>query len=188
MIDRVISLGGSAIRKPMNARVRVGTPVGDLLREFGYERPSRVILGGPMTGTAIESLNTPILRDTPALVALREPSRRLFGGASPGFGYDSYTRIIPPVLGGPRRATTGLHGTPRPCIHCGYCVDVCPQNLFPIWIAEASRQGDLAGAEELDLFACVECGLCSYVCPSKISVMGEILEGKRALREERLEA
>lgn len=185
LIERVISLGGSAIRKPANVRVRVGTPVGDLLREFGHETPSRVILGGPMTGTAVGNLDAPILRDTRALVVLREPTKR---GASPGFGYDSYTRIVPPVLGGPRRATTGLNGTPRPCIHCGYCVDVCPQNLFPIWIAEASRQGDLVKAERLDAFACVECGLCSYVCPSKISVMSEILEAKRAIREERLEA
>jgi len=188
LIERVIALGGSAIRRPLNLRVRVGTLVGDLLEEFGHESPCRVILGGPMRGAAVDNLETPVMRDTRALVALRQPRKRLFGGSGPGFGLDSYTRIIPPLRSGPRKATTGLNGAPRPCVHCGYCVDVCPQNLFPIWIAEASRHGDLRRAEELDLFACVECGLCSYVCPSKISVMEEIRQGKLALREERLEA
>ncbi len=188
LIERVISLGGSAVRRPVNVRVRIGTPIGDLLREFGHETPSRNLLGGPMRGIAVNDMNTPILRDTRALVVLREPTKKLFGGARPGLRHDSYTRIIPPLLGGPRVATTGLNGTPRPCVHCGYCVEVCPQNLLPIWIAEAAHQGDLRRAEQLDLFACVECGLCSYVCPSKISVMDEIQKGKRAIREERLES
>jgi electron transport complex protein RnfC len=187
-IERVISVGGSAVERPANVRVRLGTAVGELLREFGHQSPSRILLGGPMRGAAVRNPDTPVLRDTRALVALREPKRRLFGGAGLGFGYDSYTRIIPPLLGGPRRATTGLHGTPRPCVHCGYCVDVCPQNLFPIAIAEACRHDQLQRAERLDMFACIECGLCSYVCPSKISVMEEIQQGKRLIREERLEA
>ncbi len=184
-VERVIALGGSALARPAHVRVRVGTPVRTLLNEFGCEAPARVILGGPLRGRAV-SEDSPVLRDTRAVVALKEPVRKLFGGLSPGFGYDSYTKIIPP-FGGLRRAVAGLGGVPRPCVHCGYCVDVCPQNLFPIWIAEASEAGDLSRAEELDIFACVECALCSYVCPSKISVMEEIQQGKRAIREERLE-
>jgi len=181
-IERVISIGGSAIAQPANVRVRLGIPVGELLREFGHKTPSRVILGGPMRGRSISDVEAPILRNVRALVALLEPDR----SRSPLGAYDSYTRILPP-LGRRRRATTALNGPVRPCIRCGYCVEVCPQNLFPIWIAEASEGGELRRAEELDLLACIECGLCSYVCPSKIPVMERIQQGKRLLREERLE-
>jgi electron transport complex protein RnfC len=186
LVEAVISIGGSALDKPVNARVRIGTPAGELLRQFGHQSQSGIILGGPMRGTSVEE-TTPILRDSTALLALKRPKKRLLGGLTPGFGLDSYTRIIPPVLGGLRKATTGLNGPERPCIHCGYCVDVCPQNLFPIWIAEAADRGQMERAQELDIFACIDCGLCSYVCPSKIPVLEQIQRGKHELREERLQ-
>lgn len=176
LIERVISVGGSAVERPANVRVRLGTPVGALLEEFGHETPSRVILGGPLRGTSVSDVESPITRDVRALVALREPRGRAGGGAF------SFLRRSSPA-----RATTALHGPTRPCIRCGDCLDVCPQNLFPIWLAEASRRGDLRRAEELSLFACIECGLCSYVCPSKIDLLEGIRRGKRLIREEQLE-
>jgi electron transport complex protein RnfC len=177
LVERVISVGGSAVERPANVRVRVGTPVGELLKGFGHKTPSRVILGGPMRGRSVSDVEAPILRDIRALIALREPAGRLLGGIRPGL----------PFFRREKRATTGLNGAPRPCIHCGYCLDVCPQNLFPIWLAEAAQEGDLKQMEALDLFACIECGLCSYVCPSKIPIMERIQQGKRLTCEERLE-
>jgi electron transport complex protein RnfC len=182
-IERVISVGGSAIERPGNLRVRVGTPSGELLSQRGLRSPARIILGGPLRGTSLSDVDLPILRDTRALVALAEPRRRLFPQAGPGFGYDSYTNILPPVGLKAKRATTGLNGPERPCIRCGYCVDVCPQNLFPIFLAERSERGLLREAEKLDIFACIDCGLCSYVCPSKIALTEQIIKGKVALRE-----
>jgi len=170
-VERVISIGGSAVERPANVRVRLGTSVGELLKSFGHKTPSRVILGGPMRGRSVSDVDAPILRDTRALIALREPAGRPFGG----------------IFRREKRATTGLNGVPRPCIRCGYCLDVCPQNLFPIRIAEAAQEGDLEGLEEFDIFACIECGLCSYVCPSKISMVERIQQGKRLVLEERLE-
>jgi electron transport complex protein RnfC len=174
-VERVISVAGSAVARPANVRVRIGTPVSALLEELGHETPSRVVLGGPLRGASVSDIESPITRDVRALIALREPRRRAFAGLF------SFRRSSP------TRATTALNGSPRPCIHCGDCLDVCPQNLFPIWLAEASRRGDLRRAEELSLFACIECGLCSYVCPSKIDLLEEIRRGKRLIREEQLE-
>ncbi len=172
-VERVISVGGSAIAKPANLRVRIGTPVSALLEGLGHETPSRVILGGPLRGASVSDIESPITREVRALVALREPRRRALGGFLP------FRRST--------QATTGLGGSPRPCVHCGDCLAVCPQNLFPIWLSEASRQGDLRRAEELSIFACIECGLCSTVCPSKIELLEEIRRGKRLIREEQLE-
>ncbi|MBI1730831.1 4Fe-4S dicluster domain-containing protein [Candidatus Acetothermia bacterium] len=186
LVEALISIGGSAVDRPVNARVRIGTPAGELLHIFGHQAQSAIILGGPMRGTAVDE-TTPILRDSTALLALKRPKKRLLGGLMPGFGLDSYARIIPPILGRARKATTGLNGPESSCIQCGYCVDVCPQNLFPIWIAQAADQGQMERAQELDIFACIDCGLCSYVCPSKIPVLEQIQKGKHELREERLQ-
>ncbi len=173
-VERVISLGGSAAKHPRCVRVRLGTPVGDVLEAFGHEAPARVILGGPLRGASISDIEAPLTRDVRAITVLREPSGR---------------RIWPLVTWRGKRATTALGGEPRPCIRCGKCLDACPQNLSPIGLSEAIRQGDLRLAEgRLDIFACIECGLCSYVCPSKISLMEDIRRGKRWILEEKLEA
>jgi electron transport complex protein RnfC len=187
MVDRVISIGGSAMARPANVRVRLGTSVGELLEEFGNKGPSRVIVGGPLRGSSVTDVDAPITREIRALVALEEPRSP---SVTTRWGFlpraDSHVRLLPP-FGREKRATTALVGGTRPCIRCGDCVDVCPQNLFPIELAEAGERGDLERAEELAIFACIECGLCSYICPSKIDLLEGIRKAKRWIREERLE-
>jgi len=186
-IEKVVSIGGSSIGSPAIAKVRIGTMLNELLEQYGHARPSSVVLNGPMRGHEVDESATSVLRNTDAIVALKPAEQKLLGGLTPGFGLDSYTRIIPPVFGGPRRATTSLNGLEKPCIRCGYCIDICPQNLHPIWIAEAADRGDSAEMGKLDAFACIDCGLCSYVCPSKIPVMEKIQSGKQEIREELLQ-
>lgn len=65
--------------------------------------------------------------------------------------------------------TEELMGTPLPCIKCGKCSEVCPQELIPSMIIE--KNADL---KALQIDKCINCGLCSYVCPSKIEVRDHI--------------
>jgi electron transport complex protein RnfC len=52
------------------ANARLGTPVGDVLKAFDAEagEKDRIILGGPMTGSAIYSETYPVLPDTDCLM------------------------------------------------------------------------------------------------------------------------
>ena len=185
-VERAMTIGGSAFGRPANARVRVGTPVAELLRPYEHTPPARLILGGPLRGRSVSDADAPITRDTGALVGLREPKRRLFGSLRPMWRADSYTNVAAPLPDGAKRATAGLNGDRRPCISCGDCVDVCPQNLFPVRLAEAAERGELMTARDLGLDACIECGLCSYVCPSKIPLLEQIRLGRQMAREEEL--
>ncbi len=182
-VERVVSVGGSAVKEPGNYRVRLGTPIGNLL-ENNLKCQGRIVLGSVMRGSAQGDLEAPLVRETPAVIALREAERELFPVAGPGFDRDSFTGAylnLPWVRY--KRATTSLNGNPRPCVKCGYCVDVCPQNLVPALLGEYAANGLLSEAQDIDIFACIECGLCAYVCPSKIPLLEQIREGKRKIEE-----
>ncbi len=181
-VERAVSVGGSAVKEPGNYRVRVGTPIGNLL-ENNLKCTGRIVLGSVLRGQAQGDLEVPITRETPAVIALREAERELFPIARLGLDRDSFTRAYLSLPWVKKRATTSLYGNPRPCVKCGYCVDVCPQNLVPALLGEYSANGLLSEAQDIDLFACIECGLCAYVCPSKIPLLEQIREGKRKILE-----
>ncbi len=178
-VERVVSVAGSAMQEIGNFKIRLGTPIGDLATSEG---PSRVILGSVMRGMAQTDLDAPVMKNTPAVIALKEATKEFLPMAGPGFNKDSFTNSFVKMPFIKKKATTSLNGNERPCVSCGYCVDVCPQSLMPIWIAEAAMRQMSERTEELDILACTECGLCSYVCPSKIPLLEQIRQGKKALK------
>ena len=62
-------------------------------------------------------------------------------------------------------------GEPEDCIRCGYCIDVCPVDIYPVLIMEASELYTQPGNLD-DLYPedCIGCGLCSFVCPGQIRI------------------
>jgi len=65
-----------------------------------------------------------------------------------------------------------------PCIRCGRCLEVCPENLNPTKLAHAVKANALDVAQDYYINACIECGCCSYVCPANIELTGYIRTGK----------
>ena len=67
-----------------------------------------------------------------------------------------------------------------PCIRCGMCRDVCPQNLKP----DRIEKGYLSGVSDFKAMSvdqCLQCGLCSYVCPSSrrlTEYVGQVKKGR----------
>jgi len=137
-----------------NLWVRVGTPVGHILRYLGIEeaRFDRFVFGSALMGWAVPDLNVPVVKATTGIVGLspKEPS--------------PYRHSLP-------------------CMRCGYCDSVCPVRIFPSLILAAGRRDDKAALRRLKLAACIECGLCSYVCPSRIHFTAVLRHGKRLLQE-----
>jgi len=76
-------------------------------------------------------------------------------------------------------------GSEVPCIHCAWCVEVCPIGLMPYLFVDLIRLNKPLLADTYHLFDCFECGLCDYVCPSNIPLVEVIRAGKRTIREER---
>lgn len=175
-----LAVGGPGASRPGIYKVRIGTPLSQILRA---EDGSRVIIDGVLRGFPVEDLEAPISRRTRGTAALRGPTARLLAWSDPGFAQDSYTRAFLALPWLERRADFGLHGPERPCVKCGFCFDACPAGIAPAMIAEYAAHELFDEAESLNIFSCIECGLCAYVCPAKLPLLEGIRSGKRKIWE-----
>ncbi|MDR1117142.1 MAG: electron transport complex subunit RsxC [Oscillospiraceae bacterium] len=68
---RVVTVAGSAVANPKNLCVRVGTAFENLFSAAGgfLEEPYKIIMGGPMMGSAVYSTDSPVIKSTNALLA-----------------------------------------------------------------------------------------------------------------------
>ncbi len=71
LIERVVTVSGPGIAYPANLIVPLGTPVREVLRFCGglKEETREVILGGPMMGMPLASLDAPILKGSSGILA-----------------------------------------------------------------------------------------------------------------------
>jgi electron transport complex protein RnfC len=137
LIARYMTIGGGAIARPGNYKVRIGMRLADIVEECGgfVEKPVKIIMGGPMCGASVFSLDVPVVKGTSGVLFLT------------------------------RKEAT--HADYAPCIRCGSCVAVCPMGLLPCDLGNAVEKERLDLARALNPRDCIMCGCCSYVCPSR---------------------
>lgn len=136
LVEKCITVDGSAVKEPKNVIAPIGTPLEKLFDFCGgfKAEPKKVLYGGPMMGIAVPSLDAPVLKMTNAVIALDEKE------------------ATPPK-------TTA-------CINCGACVNHCPLRLDPREISRAYKLDLCDELQMLCADLCMECGCCAYVCPA----------------------
>jgi electron transport complex protein RnfC len=159
LTHRVVTVTGRAIARPGNYYVPIGISAAELIEHCGglTETAAKVVLGGPMMGFAIADLSQPITKTSGALTLLT---------------CEEVTEAK-------------YQKQQTPCIRCGRCLTVCPENLNPTRIAHAVKHFRMDVAAEYYMTACIECGCCSYVCPAHIELTGYIKTGKLLLAREK---
>jgi electron transport complex protein RnfC len=141
MLERYVTVGGGAVKKPAVLKARIGTSIGDLIEECGgfIGRPSRLIIGGPFRGRAVHDLDVPITKTTSAILALTESE-----------------------IG---------RQTRHACIRCGRCSEGCPESLDPDLLFRLLSYRREAEAISHKLGNCTLCGICGHVCPSRVPLV-----------------
>ncbi|MDQ5983380.1 MAG: H+/Na+-translocating ferredoxin:NAD+ oxidoreductase subunit C [Eubacteriales bacterium SKADARSKE-1] len=153
LIEKRITIAGSAIKKPQNVTALIGTPISEIIKFCGGYKtePKKILMGGPMMGIALLDDTFPILKNTNAILAL-----------------DENDAILPET---------------QDCIRCGKCIESCPMGLMPTLIESNVNSKDLKELQKLDTMNCMECGCCSFICPSGRPLVQAIRLGKKLLKD-----
>jgi electron transport complex protein RnfC len=153
LTERIVTVTGPALKNPANFKVRIGTPIGNLLEECGgfSQNPGKIVAGGPMMGFAVADPAVPVVKGTSGVLALSE-------------------RQSKPVL-------------QTPCIGCGRCIAACPFGLSPTTLYKWIEHREYQEAMNAGLMDCKECGCCGYVCPARIPLVQGMKLGKTMARK-----
>ena len=137
--ERVVTLTGEALARPRNVWGRLGTPVSHLLQHAGFTPGSRqmVIMGGPLMGFTLPSLNVPLVKISNCILA---PSASEMGNDQEeqscircsACADACPAKLLPQQLFWYSQG--GDHDKARAhniddCIECGACAYVCPSNI-----------------------------------------------------------
>lgn len=139
LVERIVTLTGEAIKAPGNYWVRLGTSVASLLKSAGLmpEKLHQTIVGGPMMGTVLATLNTPVAKTTNCLISATLAELPPAPAASPCIRCGACESVCPAQLL-PQQlhwyAQTENDSTLEAlnlfdCIECGACSFVCPSHI-----------------------------------------------------------
>lgn len=135
LYEKVMTVSGKGIKRPANLLVKVGTRVSDIVAYLGGTTPelAKIVMGGPMMGFAVSTLDIPVTKTTSSVLFLTEDEI----DASPhsqcircGWCLEACPMGLEPkeiaihVEAG-RPEETGRFGVFE-CFECGCCAFVCP--------------------------------------------------------------
>ena len=138
LIERIVTVSGPGVDQPANLLVPLGTTVRDVLRFAGglNEQTKEIIMGGPMMGFPISSLDVPILKGSSGILAFTEAQTARppeYTCIRCGRCLEACPYFLNPsrlaLLSRNRRyeETTEYHV--MDCVECGACSYACPSNI-----------------------------------------------------------
>ncbi|WP_084341342.1 electron transport complex subunit RsxC [Ectopseudomonas oleovorans] len=139
LISRITTLTGEALARPGNVEALIGTPVGELLAFAGLDasKINRLIMGGPMMGFTLPSLDVPLIKTSNCLLASTATELPPPPPAMPCIRCGECAEACPASLLpqqlhffalGQEHQQLKAHNL-FDCIECGACAYVCPSSI-----------------------------------------------------------
>ena len=135
LYEKVVTVSGRGIARPANVLVRIGTRLSDIVSYLGGIRPdlAKVVMGGPMMGFAVSTLDIPVTKTTSGILFLTEDEidARPYGQCIRcGWCMEACPMgLLPNEIGvyveAGRPGDTSQFGVFE-CFECGCCAYVCP--------------------------------------------------------------
>jgi electron transport complex protein RnfC len=135
LYEKVVTIAGTGIARPANLQVKIGTKISDIVEYLGGVKPglAKVIMGGPMMGFAISSLDVPVTKTTSAILFLSEDeidTRPHSQCIRCGWCLDACPMGLEPKEIGIYVEANRAEDTEQfgvfDCFECGSCAYVCP--------------------------------------------------------------
>ncbi len=155
LVERIVTVDGPAVEKPMNLIAPIGTRISELLKITGLKaEPGKVVVGGPMNGSAICSVDDPIVKVSNAVLV-----------------FDEKTAKLP--------EETACINCGRCSEKCPMGIDICKVSR-----GMKIKDEDAKAALLLDsgVRQCVDCGCCSFVCPANRPLLQQNQKAKSYLK------
>jgi len=135
LYEKVVTISGRGIARPANLLVKIGTKLSDIVSFLGGTKPdlTTVVMGGPMMGFAISTLDIPVMKTTSGVLFLtdKEIDNNPHGQCIRcGWCLDACPMGLSPneiglYVEGGHTEDTSQFGVFE-CFECGCCTFVCP--------------------------------------------------------------
>ncbi|MBT8486161.1 MAG: electron transport complex subunit RsxC [Phycisphaerales bacterium] len=147
LIERGVTVAGPGVDRPSNLIVPVGTSVRDVLRHCGLNHETRqVIMGGPMMGMPLASLDVPILKGTSGILAFTDEvvdHTAEYACLKCGRCLEACSNLLNPA----RLARLARAGRwdelemnyVMDCMECGACTYACPSGVPVVHLIRAAK-------------------------------------------------
>ncbi|MBR4304623.1 MAG: electron transport complex subunit RsxC [Clostridia bacterium] len=157
LVERIVTVDGTAVKEPKNVKAPIGTPISHIIEQAGGLKSEafKVLIGGPMLGTAVSSLDQPIQKVANAVLFMTKKEA---------------AQLEPSVC--------------IRCGRCMANCPV-NLNLEGIAAAMELEDEDkkYARLKDLGVGQCIECACCSYVCPAHKPIMQTNNESRKFMKK-----
>jgi len=134
--ERIVTISGKGIARQANLLVKLGTSMADIVEYIGGTTPDlfKVIIGGPMMGFAVSSLDIPVTKTTPGILFLtkEEVNTQPYSSCIRcGFCLEACPMGLEPnnvgiYVEAGKGSETEQFGILDDCFECGSCAFSCP--------------------------------------------------------------
>ena len=135
LIERITTVTGTPVCEPGNWKFKIGTPISKVLELAGgiKEQPAKMIMGGPMMGAAVASLDITITKNASGLLLLAKDEVAQYTShpcIRCGRCTDSCPMSLMPgtlsVMIESENFDQAEYTNVMDCVKCGSCAYVCP--------------------------------------------------------------